>query len=108
MSCYNLNRKQKAIKGNKHYKWKGGPKTTAQNRKERLADCYVKSNLVHGTCLKMKEIPRELIEMKRAQLKLIRLIRESKQNGEDDSSKRKVSGNDSKPGNIDKKLAGII
>lgn len=46
---------------------------------EQLADGYVKSVIVGKSRLSAKDIPQELIELKRQQIKLIRLIKEKEQ-----------------------------
>lgn len=45
---------------------------------ETLSDSYVKSTLVQGTSLSRQEIPPELVEFKREQLRLRRLSRDLK------------------------------
>lgn len=59
-------------------KWKEAQrrkrKRSFQRNKENLSDKYIKKLLVFRTCLKYKDIPKELVETKRLQLKLMREV----------------------------------
>jgi hypothetical protein len=59
---------------------------------ERLTDGYVKSIIVGKSRLSTKDIPQELIELKRRQLKLTRLIQEKEKEQENEHSTNQNGG----------------
>lgn len=60
-------------------KWK---KDNEYNKRkiQRLDDTYIKDIIIAGTSLKAKDVPRELIELKRKQIKLRRNVKENYNN----------------------------
>lgn len=59
---------------------------------EQLADGYIESVIVRNSCLSAKDIPQELIELKRQQLKLTRLIKLKEKEQSDEHSANQNSG----------------
>jgi len=80
------NNKEKRLEINKNFrktdkfkKWiKPYMKTQWKNAVDNLSDYYVKHSLSKRTSLQNKDIPDELIEIKREQLKILRFLRNDK------------------------------
>jgi hypothetical protein len=69
MKIYRNNNKEKTAKYNKKH---------AINNRKKLNNSYLKNLIMNKNNLKAKDIPQELIEIKRLHIKLIRKIKEIK------------------------------
>jgi len=74
---YHINNKDKINEKNKKWRELNADKLTAMNKKrvEELTDSYVKGQLLKRSLIKI-DIPKELIEVKRLQLKIWRITNE--------------------------------
>ena len=77
LDCFNLSRKEYCKKiGYKRYKWnRDSLKRNFTRNLNSLSDTYIKSLLAKNSSLSAKDIPNDLIEIKREQIKLLRVLR---------------------------------
>jgi hypothetical protein len=77
LDCFNLSRREYCKKiGYKRYKWnRDSLKRNFTKNLNSLSDTYIKALLAKNSSLSAKDIPNDLIEIKREQIKLLRVLR---------------------------------
>ena len=77
LDCFNLLRKEYCKKNSyKRYKYnRNSAKRYFTKNLNSLSDIYIKSLLAKNSLLSAKDIPNDLIELKREQIKLLRILK---------------------------------